>query len=85
MWIRNSSFGIATGYGAAKSWFDSRHGKFPVASTAFRTAVGPHPASYPIGTGTISQEVKLSGREADHSPLSSAKVNNIGSVLPLPP
>jgi hypothetical protein len=35
---------------------------------------GAHPASYPMGTRGSSLGVKRPGREADHSPPSSAKV-----------
>jgi hypothetical protein len=39
-----------------------------------QTGSGAHPASYPMGTGSLSVKVKLQGREADHSPPSSAEV-----------
>jgi hypothetical protein len=35
---------------------------------------GAHPASYPMGTRGTSLGIKRPGREADHSPPSSAKV-----------
>jgi hypothetical protein len=35
---------------------------------------GAHPASYPVGTRALSLGLKRPGREADHSPPSSAKV-----------
>jgi hypothetical protein len=35
---------------------------------------GAHPASYLMGTGALSLGVKRPGREADHSPPSSAEV-----------
>jgi hypothetical protein len=35
---------------------------------------GAHPASYPMGTRALSLGVKRPGREADHSPPSSAEV-----------
>jgi hypothetical protein len=35
---------------------------------------GAHPASYPMGTRGLSLGVKRPGREADHSPPSSAEV-----------
>jgi hypothetical protein len=35
---------------------------------------GAHPASYPADTRDLSLGVKRPGREADHSPLSSAEV-----------
>jgi hypothetical protein len=39
-----------------------------------QTGSGAHPASYPIGTGGSFHGGKVAGREADHSPSSSAKV-----------
>jgi hypothetical protein len=38
-----------------------------------------------MGTGALSAGVERLGREADHSPLSSAKVKNALAVLPLSP
>jgi hypothetical protein len=35
---------------------------------------GAHATSYPMGTGESSPMVKRPGREADHSPASSAEV-----------
>jgi hypothetical protein len=35
---------------------------------------GAHPASYPVGTSSFTLGVKRPGREADHSPPSSAEV-----------
>jgi hypothetical protein len=52
-------------------------------STAPRPALGPHPASYPLGTGALSPGVKRLGREADHSPPSSAEIENGGAIPPL--
>jgi hypothetical protein len=46
---------------------------------------GAHPATYPMGTGVSSPEVKRSGREADHSPLSSSVVRNAWSYTATPP
>jgi hypothetical protein len=37
---------------------------------------GTQTAAYPIGTGGSFPGVKRPGREADHSPLSSAEVRN---------
>jgi hypothetical protein len=45
----------------------------------FQTGSGVHPASYPMGTGDSSQEVKRSGREANHSLPSNAEVKNAWS------
>jgi hypothetical protein len=44
---------------------------------------GP-PTPHPTGTGTLSLGVKRPGREADHSPTSTAEVNNGGAIHPLP-
>jgi hypothetical protein len=40
----------------------------------FENGSGTHPASYPMGTRALSLGVKRQGREADHSPPSSAEV-----------
>jgi hypothetical protein len=37
-----------------------------------------------MSTGTLSPALKRQGREADHSPPSSAEVKNGGPILPLP-
>jgi hypothetical protein len=49
-----------------------------------QTGSGVHPASYPNGTVGFSPGVKRQGREADHSPPSSAEVKNGGAIPPLP-
>jgi hypothetical protein len=41
------------------------------------TRSGAHPASYPMGSGGSFPEVKRPGREADHSPPTSAEVKNM--------
>jgi hypothetical protein len=43
-----------------------------------------HPASYPMGTGTLSLGVKRPGCEADHSLPSSAEVKNAWSYTSTP-
>jgi hypothetical protein len=54
--------------------------RFPVGAGNFpfhhhvQNGSGAHPASYPMGTGAFSPGVKRPGREADHSPPSSAEV-----------
>jgi hypothetical protein len=40
---------------------------------------GAYPASYPMGTSGSFLQVKWPGREADHSPTSSAEVTNAWS------
>jgi hypothetical protein len=74
---RDSSFGIATDH-----WLDDRMigVRFPVGSGNFslrhfiQTGSGAHTASYPMGTRGSFPEGKAAGREADHSPPSSAEV-----------
>jgi hypothetical protein len=47
---------------------------------------GAHPVSYPMGTGgALSLGVKRPGREADHSPPSSAEVKNAWNYTSTPP
>jgi hypothetical protein len=48
------------------------------------TGCGARTASYPMGTGTAILGGKAQGREADHSPPSSAEVKNCGAIPPLP-
>jgi hypothetical protein len=43
-----------------------------------------HPASYQMGTGGSFPGVKAEGREADHSPPSSAEVKNAWSYTSTP-
>jgi hypothetical protein len=46
-------------------------------STCVQTGSGAHPASCPMGTGSLLLGVKRGqGRDADHSPPSSAEVKN---------
>jgi hypothetical protein len=40
----------------------------------FNSGSGVHQTSYPMGTRTLSLEVKQQGREADHSTSTSAKI-----------
>jgi hypothetical protein len=78
-WLKSghSSVGIALGYG-----LDDRGSRvrFPAGAANFslhhraQNDSRAHPASYPMGTRTISLGVKRPGREADHSPPSSAEV-----------
>jgi hypothetical protein len=74
---RDSSVGIALGCG-----LDDRGSgvRFPTGAGNFslhhrvQNGSGAHPAVCPVGTGAISLGVKRPGREADHSPPSSAEV-----------
>jgi hypothetical protein len=50
----------------------------------FRTALGPTQSPIQLVPGAVSLRVKWLGREADHSPPSSAEVKNAWSYTPLP-
>jgi hypothetical protein len=77
MWSCDSSVGIVLGYG-----LDDRGSRirFPAGAGNFslhhhvQTDSGAQPASYPMGTRGSFPGVKRPGREADHSPPSSAEV-----------
>jgi hypothetical protein len=67
---RDSSVGIATGYGLDGAGIESQWGRdFPHLYTP------AHPASYTVGTGSFSG-VKRPGRGVDHPPPSSAVVKD---------
>jgi hypothetical protein len=74
---RDSSVGIATGYGLDDRMigirFPARAGNFSLRYHV-QNGSGAHPASYPIGTGGSFPGGKRPGREADHSSPSSAEV-----------
>jgi hypothetical protein len=60
--------------------FDSRRGLGIFLFTTFsRTALGPTQPPIQWVPGTLSLEAKQPGREADHSPPSSAEVKNAWS------
>jgi hypothetical protein len=46
-------------------------------SMSSRPALGVQPTSYPMGTGALSPGVKRQGREADHSPPTSAEMKKM--------
>jgi hypothetical protein len=50
-----------------------------------QTGSGAHPASYPVGTRGPFLGIKAVGREADHSPPSSAEVKNAWNSITTPP
>jgi hypothetical protein len=64
--------------------FDSRQGQEIFLLHSVQTGSGANPDSYPMGAGALSPGVKWPRREADHSPPTSAAVNNDGAMLPLP-
>jgi hypothetical protein len=85
---RDSSVGIALGYG-----LDDRGSRVRLPAGAGNLSLhhnvqngsGAHPASYLMVPGALSLGLKRPGREADHSPPSSAKVNNVWSYTSTPP
>jgi len=88
MWGRDSSVGIATGYGlddpGIESWWGARF------STPVQTGPGVHPASYTMVTG-FYQEAKRSERGVDHPPHLALRLKNeqklyssSGSSWPVP-
>jgi hypothetical protein len=67
--------GIALGYGVDDRGFDSRRGLvISTFTTVSRTALGTTQPPIQWVSGALSLGVKLPGREADHSPPSSAEV-----------
>jgi hypothetical protein len=85
---RDSSVGIALRYElddrCSRVRFPAGAGSF---SPHYRVQNGSvaHPASYTMVPGALSLVVKRSGREADHSPPSSAEVKNARSYTSTPP
>jgi hypothetical protein len=74
---RDSSVGIVLGYGlddrGSRFRFPAGAGNFSLHHRV-QNGSGASPASYPMGTRGLSLGVKRQGREADHSPPSSAEV-----------
>jgi hypothetical protein len=83
-----SSFRILTGYGL-DDWglgFDSRRRGLGILlfTTPSRTALGPTQRPIQSVPGALSLGVKRPGRQADHSPPSSAKVKNAWNYTSTP-
>jgi hypothetical protein len=74
---RDSSVGTALRYGlddrSSRVRFPAGAGNFSLHHRV-QNGFGAHPASYPVGTTGSSLGVEWLGREADHSPPSSADV-----------
>jgi hypothetical protein len=65
--------------------FDSRQGQeISLYYVASRLVVGPTQPPIQRVSVPLSSRVKRSGREADHSPPSSAEVKSVGAIPPLP-
>jgi hypothetical protein len=71
LYLSRYSYGLWAG----SPKFDSQKSKTFFLFHSFQIDSGAHPASYPVGPGALSPGVRRKGREADHSPQSSAKVN----------
>jgi hypothetical protein len=84
----DSSVGIALGYGlddwGSRVRFPAETGNFPLHHRV-QNGSGAHPASYQWVSGALSLGVKRLGREAEHSPPSSAEVKNAWSYTSTPP
>jgi hypothetical protein len=68
-----------------RAWLSSSPGRvknFPL--HVVQTSSEAHPVTYPMSIGGSFPGIKRKGREADHSPPSSAEVKNDGAVTPLP-
>jgi hypothetical protein len=79
--VHKTLVGIATDYGLdGQGSVPDRDKRFSVIHS-IQTGSGVHPASYTMGTGGSFLDGK-EGHEADHPPLSSAKVKN-GAIPPL--
>jgi hypothetical protein len=83
----DSSVGKALGYGlddrGSRVQFPAGAGNFSL-HHCLQNGSGAHPASYPMGIRSSSLGVKWPGREADHSPPSSAEVKNEWSYTSTP-
>jgi hypothetical protein len=73
---RDSAVGIATVYGLDDRGveFEPRWGQDFSLLPVVQTGSGVHPTSCLMGRGAFSPRVKRPGREADHSPPTSAEV-----------
>jgi hypothetical protein len=79
----DSAVGIATGYGLDDRGFGVRVmvGQEFLLLHAVQNGSEIHPASYPMGTGALSPGVKRQGREANHSPPTSAGTSTLPYVF----
>jgi hypothetical protein len=59
--------------------------QFFLFSSPSTPALGPNPTSHKLGAGGSSAGIKRPGREADHSPSSSAEMKNTWSYTSIPP
>jgi hypothetical protein len=84
----DSPVGIALGYGlddrGSRIRFPAGAGNFSLHHPV-QNGSGAYPASYTMDTRGFFPGVKAVGREADHSPLATAKVKNAWTCTSAPP
>jgi hypothetical protein len=81
----DSSVGVVLGWTIRALGFDSRRELGIILfTTASRTTLEPTQPHIQWLTGALSLGIKQLGREADHSPLSSAEVKNVWSYTSTP-
>jgi hypothetical protein len=73
------------GLRSAQTGFDSRQCKTFLFSTSFRSALGPTQRPIQWVPQTLLPGIKRSGREADHSPPTSAEVKKMWLYTTTPP
>jgi hypothetical protein len=81
---RDISVDIATGYGLDGRGSIPGKGQIFLFSTASIPVLGPVQPAIQWVPGPLSPEVKRQGREADHSPPSSAEAKNSAAISPIP-
>jgi hypothetical protein len=84
---RGSAVGIAIGYGLDdRGGRGSSPGRVKNFHFSISTGSGVHPASYTMGIGGsfFGGGCKVAGREADHSPPTSAEVKKTWTYTPTP-
>jgi hypothetical protein len=54
---------------------------WPRFSAQVKTGAGAHPASYAMGTGSLSREKKRPGRGDDHPPLLAPRLKKVYSYI----
>jgi hypothetical protein len=83
---RDGSVGVATGWRARVRFLEGA--RFFSSQRPHRHRLWGPPSllfiGYPGGGGALSRGVKRQGREADHSPPSSAEVKKCGAIPPHP-
>jgi hypothetical protein len=81
---RGSLVGVATGYGFYDQCSIPGRGKSFFLLHSFQIGSWIHPATYPMGIGSVFLEGKWPGREAGHSLLSSVEVKDSRAIHSFP-